>query len=76
MKLWMPLFLTRLQNLMFDFLISQLLLFHLQCMQVTVIYMHALFFLTSQAPTTDKPADPKLTPDINSVSIYTFIILC
>ena len=76
MKLWMPLYLTRLQNQMFDFLISQLLLFHLQCMQVTLIYMHALFFLTSQAPTTDKPAAPKLTPDINSVSIYTFIILC
>jgi hypothetical protein len=44
MKLWMPLFLTRLQNLMFDLLISQLLLFHLQCMQETLIYMHALFF--------------------------------
>jgi hypothetical protein len=72
----MILFLTRLQNLMFDFLISLLSLFQLQCMQVTVIYMHALFFLTSQAPTTDKPADPKLTPIINSVSIYTFIILC
>jgi hypothetical protein len=44
MKLWMPLFLTRLQNQMFDFLISQLLLFRLHCMQVTLIYMHALFF--------------------------------
>jgi hypothetical protein len=76
MKLWMPLYLTRLQNQMFDFLISQLLLFHLQCMQVTVIYMHALFFLIHQAPTTDKPVAPELTPDINSVSIYTFIILC
>jgi hypothetical protein len=72
----MILFLTRLQNLMFDFLISLLSFFQLQYMQVTVIYMHALFFLTSQAPTTDKPADPKLTPKINSVSIYTFIILC
>jgi hypothetical protein len=50
MKLWMPLYLTRLQNQMFDFLISQLLLFHLQCMQVTVIYMHALFTLFTRLP--------------------------
>jgi hypothetical protein len=46
-------------------------------MYASNINIYACFiFLIHQAPTTDKPAAPELTPDINSVSIYTFIILC
>jgi hypothetical protein len=35
-------------------------------------------FLTlfTRLPTTDKSVVPELTPNINTVSIYTFIILC
>jgi hypothetical protein len=76
MKLWMPLYLTRLQNQMFDFLISQIIIISFT-MYASNISIYACFILLiHQAPTTDKPAAPELTPDINSVSIYTFIILC
>jgi hypothetical protein len=46
-QLWMPLYLTRLQNKMFVFLYSHLLYFQLQFMQVAVIYMHVFYLLYS-----------------------------
>jgi hypothetical protein len=43
-QLWMPLYLTRLQNQMFVFLYSHLLYFQLQFMQVAAIYMHVFIY--------------------------------